>query len=158
MPFPGDKTFPETSVFPTDTPSEDYSLLARAIFETVQAAVPDHVVTLNGKPDAPDSLDAYAVVWAGRSRGGPDSYNGRPSSGEMRWQVSSVGVDADTVEWLAGRIFDYLTTNRITGVPGWRFQKARHEYGQLPYVDETIICAPNVGKADTYTAAITRTS
>lgn len=99
MPFPGSGTFPSlSSTFPNDNASEDYSALARAVCAAVQSAVPDHVVTLNGKPDKPEDHDAYAIVWCGRSRGGPDSYTGTPGSGEMRWQVTSVGIDPDTVE------------------------------------------------------------
>lgn len=133
----------------------DYSTLSEAVRDAVAAAVPDHEVTLNGKPDRPDTLDAYAVVWCGQSGRAPVAWNGKADAGQMRWLVQSVGFDPVTVGWLAGEILDHLTSTRITA-DGWRFSIARLTYGQNPYADETISGQPNVSKADTYTADITR--
>ena len=138
-------------------PVVDHSALNTAVFAAVQAAVPGHVVTLNGKPDRPENLDAYVVVWCGESGRSSDAWNGRADHGQVRWLVQSVGFDPVSVGWLSGRIIEHLTATRITGAPGWRFRRATFVYGQNPYSDETITGQPNISKADTFTADIIRT-
>ena len=140
-----------------DPPAVDYSALAGAVLGAVAAAVPEHVVvTLNGKPDRPNTLDAYVVVWCGESGRSAVAWNGRADTGQVRWMVQTVGFEPETCAWLAGRLVEHLTSARITGAQGWRFRRATFVYGQNPYVDETITGQPNVSKADTFTADITR--